>query len=365
MTLLDTELDSFESEGAATGVIRTVRIEHVTDRKGHEYTRREVLVIDESDSNPELREQYRQVGDHFERILRLHPDMEGTSIKDGVVTIPEDNPAANWLYHDKDGNSTQMIEWAGRFPTAIALEPLQRLDKGGEWLADGELDERTLELFTNMVDGIGLRNRGRIYTKLLVEYAQKNKLDELVIISLGSGAAVPNIQATLELEAHNTTAHWKFFDFDSGALMFAQALVEGNDFKHSTFDYGPTWENPETGATEPKGQNYLRAFSVEDESVDVVDALGLWEYLTAEQAARFAKKLFAKVKSGGSLIVSNMLPSRPQREFNQKAVGWPGLYLRSETDLLSIVTSAGIDTQYVTMTHSQDGVYVVMEIKKP
>jgi hypothetical protein len=365
MTFANNNHIDIEKQAPPIGEIRSVRTEQVTDRKGHEYTRREVMVGDESDKNPELRDHYRRGGDHFERILRINPNIPSTTIEKGKVTIPEDNEAARWLYYDDQGNDTQMIEWAAKFPTAIALEPLQRLQDGGGWLTGGKLDDRTLELFTNMVDGIGLRSRARIYTHQLVEYAKKNKADEVTIISLGSGAAVPNIQATQELESNHTAAHWSFYDFDPHALMFAEKLVGENKFEYSTFDYGPTWQNPETGAVEPKGQNYLRAFGVEDESADIVDALGLWEYLKPEAATRFASKLYDKVKPGGSLIVSNMLPSRPQREFNQRAVGWPGLFLRSESDLLDIVDAAGIDTRQVTMTHAQDGVYVVMEVKKP
>jgi len=58
------------------------------------------------------------------------------------------------------------------------------------------------------------------------------------------------------------------------------------------------------------------------------------------------------------------MPSRPQREFNQRAVGWPGLYLRDDTALLDIVEAAGIDPSQVTITHPEDGVYAVMEVRK-
>lgn len=366
MSIASNELEWLKENRPDLGEVITVASEVVVDRKGHEYTRRDVVVGDESDADPERRNWYTEKGQHYERLLRINRSIPGTTFEDGVVTIPEENEAAQWLYYE-DGEPTQMVEWAGRFPTAIALEPLQRLEEGGSWLGAGKLDDRTLNLFTNMVDGIGLRSRARIYSDQLVEYAARRQADTLDIVSLGSGAAVPNIQATKELEANQTAVHWRFYDFDPEALLFAQKLVEGNEFQYSTFDYGPTKENPETGRLEPRGQNYLRAFSIEDESVDIVDALGLWEYLDKDVAARFAEKLYKKLKPGGSLIVSNMLPSRPQREFNQRAVGWPGLNLRSDTDLLDIVEAAGIDTRLVTMTHDQSDrdVYVVMEVKKP
>ena len=364
MTVVNERLESIESVNLNVGDVQVLSAELTHDRKGHEYTVRHVRVGDESDRDVELRNEHRAYGENFERILRANPQWESTVAGKGSVSIPEDNKAAQWLYYSEDGQPTQLLEWAAKFPTAIALEPLQRLEKGGKWFAEGKSDDRSLELFTNMVDAIGLRSRARIYSQSLVEYAERSGADELNILSIGSGAAVPNIDATKRLEESDKAVHWKFFDFDAQALMFAQKLVSENNFNYSTFDYGPEWENPETHAVEPKGRSYFRAFEEKDGSADIVDALGLWEYLDAEKATKFAHQLFKKVKPGGSMIVSNMLPSRPQRQLNERAVGWQKLHLRNETDLLDILEGAGIDTRQVTMTHAEDGVYVVVEIEK-
>jgi hypothetical protein len=364
MTVVDEQLKTPESSPLRVGEVQVVTQEIAHDRKGHEYTLRRLKVGDESDLNPHLRDIFREEGNQLEQALRHNPHWGSTEIKEGVVSVATDNKAAHWLYYNPDGTPTQLLDWAAKFPTAIALEPLQRLEQGGHWLPGGGPDDRSLELYTYMSDAIGLRSRARIYSKRLVEIAEETHVSDMNIISLGSGASVPNIQATQALEKDNRSVHWKFFDFDPEALKFAQKLVDEKGFDYSTFDYGPEWINPKTGVVEPKGQNYLRAFGEQDESADVVDALGLWEYLKPNEAIRFAQTLIKKVKPGGSLIVSNMLPSRPQRELNQRAVGWPGLYLRSDTDLLDIVKAAGIDTKQVTMSHAEDGVYVVMEIKK-
>ncbi len=95
-----------------------------------------------------------------------------------------------------------------------------------------------------------------------------------------------------------------------------------------------------------------------------VDALGLWEYLSDDQARRFAERMYELVMPGGSLIVSNMLDTRPQREFNRRAIGWPDLHLRSDEDMLRIFESAGIDIGEVTLTHADVDVYVVAEVRR-
>ncbi len=347
------------------GEVQQLFNEVVTDSEKRLYRRELVRVGDISDADPRRRDQFRRKGDAFEALLQANPTIPATVSGNGTVIIPEANAAARWLYYDEQGNDTQMIEWARRFPTAIALEPLQRPDVGGAWLSKGGLDERTRDYFINMVDGIGLRSRASIYGEKLLALAAHRQLSEMHIISLGSGAAIPNGQATERLEQNGVSAHWSFFDIDPQALIFAQHLMREKGFATSTFDYGPELVNVKTGKREPIGRNYLRAFGGEQESVDIVDALGLWEYLTAEQAVKFAKNSYRKLKPGGSLIVSNMLPTRPQLHFNQRAVGWPGLYLRGDNELLDIITAAGIDSSEVTITHPEDGVYAVMEVRKP
>jgi SAM-dependent methyltransferase len=379
MTVVSERLNLPESEPLGVGEVRLVSSEIVQDYKNHEYTVRHVEVGDESDLQFERRLQFNMLGDSLEQTLRMNPawkktiveekivgvDADGDDVSEKYVTVADDNIAARWLYFDEAGAPTQLLDWASKFPTAIALEPLQRLEAGGKWLSNGEgPDARSLDLFTFMPDAIGLRSRARIYARSLVEYADHLGEDKLDIISLGSGASVPNIQATIALEAKGKAVNWKFYDFDPNALEFAEELVKEQDFQLSTFDFGSKRFDAKAKRDRYTGQIYQRAYEQEDESVDIVDALGLWEYLKPKLATDFARNLFRKVKPGGSMIVSNMLPSRPHREFNERAVGWPGLYLRNETDLLDIVEAAGIDTQQVTMTHAEDGVYVVMEIKK-
>jgi len=357
---LESTLETGGRKALEIGEVREISSARLRTENGNLYFRREVRVGDESDNQPHTLEIYRRIGDQFERELHTHTEWPATYIKDDVVNISPENKAATWLYYDEAGNPTDMIDWASHFPTAIALYPLQRPDDGGRIFgADRVLSPRTHELFTFMNDGIGLRSRARIYTEAIEKIAEKVDSD-INIVSLGSGAAVPNIDASQRIENKLDKAiNWKFYDTDPNALKFAMALVKDSRLKKSSFDYGPAHDG------QPIGQNYMRATTLTPESVDVVDALGLWEYLDDNQAKKFAEKMYRLVKPGGVMIISNMLPSRPQLEFNQRAVGWPGLSIRSDETLIDILASASIDTSNVTATHSVDGVYVVLEIRKP
>lgn len=353
-------------EQPAVGEIMVNSRELMEDPSGRIYERVMATVGDES--YPEVREKFARKAESFERQLQDHPEWEATSIdlETGQLKVDPRNLAARDLYYDEHGNETQMSEWGTQMMQAIALEPLQRLGNGGRYLPGGSLDRRTLELFTNMPDGIGLRSRQHIYANLLVGKAEGVFDRSIEIISLGSGASVPNIEAAQKIaESTKTHINWQLFDIDQNALRSAELLIKEAGLDNSTFDYGPPNPDTEKAADLPyAGRSYIEARQVENESIDVVDALGLWEYLKENQAAMFLKMMYPKLRKGGSMIVSNMKIDRPQPLYNQRAVGWPGLYMREESDMLDIVEKAGIPTGQVTFTHPSDNVYMVMEVRK-
>ncbi|MFZ2126168.1 MAG: hypothetical protein WAV04_01525 [Candidatus Microsaccharimonas sp.] len=354
------------------GEVVEVSNDRVFDALGRSYHRREVVVGDQSDNDPNTRQKFFEMANHAEMILALNPHLKPTTVErysngKKQLVVDRANKPAMELYYDQ-GFPTQMTEWGTQMMLAIALEPLQRLDEGGgRFLKDRKLDSRTLELFTYMPDGIGLRARQAIYSDLLVRKAEVATQDRLQIVSLGSGAAVPNIRATLQIERQAfKEVDWNFFDNDAEALASAELLISESTIEHSSFEYGPSHTNEE-GISAFEGRSYIEARHVEKESLHVVDALGLWEYLNDNEAATFLRMMYPKLRSGGSMIVSNMLKSRPHPLYNQKAVGWPEVIMRSDTELLSIVQKSRtvVDTDQVVITHSQDGVYAVMEIRKP
>lgn len=340
------------------------------DMLGRRYEKRLVAVGDESDRDPVKRQAFFEKANQFEAMLLNHPEWGATHLGDpekgelkGELYVDSNNIPAVDLYYE-DGRETQMYEWGHQMIQAIALEPLQNLGRGGQFLAMGHLDRRSLERFTYMPDGRGLRSRQHVYADLLVQQAHRTPDDTLHIVSLGSGASVPNIEASQRIEAE-TGKHidWNLFDLDPNALRHAQAMTSKAGLFLSSFAFGPMSSDPEKPGF--KGRSYIEARHIENESLDAVDALGLWEYLQPNQAEMFLKMMYPKLKPGASMIVSNMRKKRPHPEYNKRAVGWPEIIMRSDEDLLGIVKKANIDTEQVRITTPEDGVYAVMEIRKP
>ena len=104
-------------------------------------------------------------------------------------------------------------------------------------------------------------------------------------------------------------------------------------------------------------------------SVDVVDLLGLFEYIPNLKDLPMASALLSKVKDivrpGGIIVFGNMLSDRPQQAFFSNVVKWPRLQQRSITDVLAILEQAGFYANDISVRIPQEGVYAVYAVNIP
>lgn len=332
-------------------------------KEGHEYELRHVHVDDPHD--PEIAFQLEVVASMFNQALIDNPDWQPpkhpkhTQAYTGEKVVPNEdlknfdpdsNPAWQWFY-GPEGSSLR--KWRELIPSAKALYPMQRLDDIARIFPEGsEPDERSIEIFYNMLDSIAIRTRAEIMKASMFTQAQQSESDELHVVSLGSGAAVAETDVAIKIQRElGKKLHMQFYDIDAEVLEFGKEYAQrvGLDMSSVT----------------QKHANYLRALYLPAESQDFIDVLGLWEYLDRAACVKLLKQSYTLLKPGGTFIASNMLDNRKQFTFNQKGVGWWPLHARSVDELAAIVHDAGIDTRQLTITISEDGVYAVMEIQKP
>ena len=332
-------------------------------KDGHEYEQRHVHVDDPHD--PEIAFQLEVVASMFNQALIDNPDWQPpkhpkrTQAYTGEKVVPNEdlknfdpdsNPAWQWFY-GPEGSSLR--KWRELIPSAKALYPMQRLDDIARIFPKGwEPDERSIEIFYNMLDSIAIRTRAEIMKASMFAQAQQSESKELHVVSLGSGAAVAETDVAIKIQRElGKTLHMQFYDIDAEVLEFGKEYAErvGLDMSSVT----------------QKHANYLRALALPEESQDFIDVLGLWEYLKPEECIKLLERSYKMLKPGGTFIASNMLEGRQQFTFNQRGVGWWLLHDRSQDELMQIVHEAGIDTRFVTLTVPEDGVYAVMEVQKP
>lgn len=96
---------------------------------------------------------------------------------------------------------------------------------------------------------------------------------------------------------------------------------------------------------------------------DVVDILGLFEYLPTSLAVDLVRNAIAACRPGGIVVVANMLDERPQQAFFSKVIQWPAVIQRSPTELLGLLRRAGTTREQIGFVASPDvPVYAVAGI---
>lgn len=252
-------------------------------------------------------------------------------------------------------NRPALAEWRCQLvPTALSLWAVQH--PLAERLISGrEIDSNSRAWFIHANDAQGVRSRAKVMSAIADVYINNNVTGNW--ISLACGAAVPVLRALrgAKLRARKFTI--LLVDHDRQSLKFARGLatqyglVEGHHFQllmRNLFDRMIVSDRlvQELG----------------EQSAELVDALGIFEYFSTSEAVSFIRNALRLVKPGGVLVISNMLTSSPQLAFLLRCIGWPTLYPRTLPELRDIIIAAGVDLKNVTVTLPSDGVYAVLEI---
>lgn len=221
------------------------------------------------------------------------------------------------------------------------------------------------DYLTHVVDSHAVRTRAdaaieRIRTHFFAGSDQPRK--QIISASLACGASAPVFELARTLrEKHHAHLAMKLVDSDVMALATAQSLAER---------YGVESD------VEIHHRDLMRdtlTSYIAPNSVDVVDMLGLFEYIPARVGIwplhhRAAADLLASVKAiirpGGLIVFGNMLRHRPQQEFFDKV--WPTLQQRTISEVLAIIRHAGYDLDTVTVDiPRREAVYAIYTIRIP
>jgi SAM-dependent methyltransferase len=301
----------------------------------------------------------------MDQMLNEHPEWQAPYYdkRTGATVFDSDNEASRLLY----GDSETLQQWfvnAGQ-AQATALYPLQRPDV--DRLPSGaEIDDMSRAFFYHGLDAIGIRTRAKIMTNIVSEQLVDRPAARW--ISLACGGAVPVIDA-LKACGEMNLVHLDLVDYDNSALEFASDLAS-NEAKLQKV---PSFNSEsELRSYTTHEQNLIRGLIADDSliekfgenSSDVVDALGIFEYFSKKDSTTFLRNAHRLVREDGVLVIANMLADRPQLEFNRRGVGWPQLYPRSLEELAEIVVDAGIAPEKARIIVPEDGIYAVVEIKK-
>lgn len=298
--------------------VRTTRV-HVSDRFSH--ARHTVLrVATQAFLNA------------IEQYLKAHPK---------VVFDSKFNIARSLVYVP-----TGVRAWTAHMPGAFATYPVHNPDT--KRIHNGpKLDIITRNLFRHSADGMGLRSRSYALA-WLVWQRYGERATPLRWLSLGSGTGHQTIEAARVLK--RAPEVW-LTDIDGDVLDFAATLIKDE-------------------ARPPKSHierlDALDAAQLAEKlrriTPQVVDAMGLVEYLDDEQLVTFVRTIRRAAPAGCQFVFTNMRPTHPGLEVHRRGVGWPGVIVRSEKQVCKLMRQAGVPAKNIQVVLPDDHVYGIYEI---
>ncbi|TSC73227.1 MAG: hypothetical protein G01um101470_208 [Parcubacteria group bacterium Gr01-1014_70] len=188
-----------------------------------------------------------------------------------------------------------------------------------------------------------LRNRLRIVQSIL-EQEILARAEPIFILSIagGSARALVSTLAKLHTEHFPHAIHAVILDRDETALEIGRRISVSADVE-DCFEW-------------ICGNANDAASLVPHMKFDIVEIVGLLDYFDDERIARLLDKLYPIMKTGGALLVANVVPNEEQTFVHK--TGWPPMHYRTAPDFAHLVETAGF-TVRVTITEPL-GVHAVV-----
>ena len=173
-----------------------------------------------------------------------------------------------------------------------------------------------------------IRNRLKI-VELAVENILREKLAKdggnVVILNLGGGTSRSIIDVLKKLRNSYSIDGVKVIniDRDPAAIETCRLNVAGEGLMENF-----TWINDDV---------FNMGKSVKEGTVDIVEMIGILDYLTDEKVQEILRLIHAVLKPGGTLITANVHPNREMKMLRR--MGWPKMYFRTARDFEKVLRS--------------------------
>ncbi len=212
------------------------------------------------------------------------------------------------------------------------------------------------DLLSGVIDSRAVRTRATIAMEMAFDHIENDpdfsNRNNLISASLACGAAGPvyNLVNHLKKQRHDFS---KIILVDSDPMALATAVCLGR---------GQNLDNKIDLQLKNLLFDPLTSF-IEPNSVDIVDLLGLFEYLPTEYGLELLKKVKDIVRPGGLILFGNMLDERPQQKFFSNVVKWPTLQQRKISDVIDMIKLSDFDLKNLKIRIPSEGVYAIYGIK--
>ena len=195
---------------------------------------------------------------------------------------------------------------------------------------------------SSVINAHALRNRLKLVKKELKKIIIEKKNDQNIrILSLASGSARGVIEVLAELRDLNIEA--RFVDISRDALGYSRTLAEEYRVADKI-----NWITADVRNVEKFCDNW---------QPDIVEAVGLFDYLNDDDAVRLIGKVYKALDQNGTLIISNVIEN-PEKMFVKDVVDWDMIY-RDPDQLGELLIKGGFNIRSCRIILEPIGIHAV------
>lgn len=265
----------------------------------------------------------------MESYLRKHPHLDFMHPKNPIPRIVYLPPA--------------LKSWAAYMPGGFATFHVHNPDR--THLHSGKkLDYLTKNLFRHSSDAIGLRSRAYAMAWYLQGHFASHS--HISWLSIASGTGQPAYDAA---QLFNDNKDFHLCDLDEKALAYAVELAD---------EYAINPASIHTHRVDVTDGQRLAALLAETQP-NIIEAMGLFEYLDDETATTLLRRLKVGATKGSVLVFTNMHAGHPQLQLHKRGLGWPGVIPRTVEQTRALIKAAGYPDSTLTVLQPDDDVYAV------
>lgn len=189
----------------------------------------------------------------------------------------------------------------------------------------------------NLNNAKAVRNRLKLVKKLLystINKRLKQNQKKINITSLASGSARAIIE-TIPLFP-DTHFHINLLDRSQAALDISESILKKKHFPNVT--YRLIKDNVRNFPTHTKGHKQ-----------DIIEMVGLMDYLDEEKGIKILKKIFNELSPDGFLITANIRDNN-EKEFAEKIIKWKMIY-REPEDLVALIKKSELNPNHTKIIY--------------
>lgn len=225
----------------------------------------------------------------------------------------------------------------------------------------------------NMVNAQAVRNRKKLVVRELSEAMRNAYYNDgcIRLLSIASGSAQAVFEALkviFDSYPEITNIKVVFLDRDNSALEKSRQLAKNFNFTGVFFYSGngalPVLYDDLFSYIQGDAFRFTKSLEVLGGQPNVIEMVGLTDYLNARLATTLFKKIYRTLASGGTFLSGNICPNFEQH-FMKWVIDWNEMIYRTPQEMSQILADTDIPPSQMQILLEPQRLHMVIKILKP